>query len=156
MLYGVKVGLERRSERLKTNQDKVTKVTMWILFPQAASLSQNISFGLLSPLATDNTSKGLARGTPGESTASDQGILTLSELSPEIPPFRRLNVVWAKVHAQILTRLKRGIAYTRPNFNFYCSFLIPEKELCWQKAVFALEIFCCSQSKLFWDCIYAL
>lgn len=83
---------------------------MWILSPQAASLSQNIVFGFSSPLAADDTSKELDRATPGESTASDQGILTISELSPKIPPFRRLNVVWAEVHAQILTRLKRGIA----------------------------------------------
>lgn len=82
---------------------------MRIFFPQAASPSQDI-FGFWSPLAADDTSKELARGTPGGSTASDRGILTLSKLSPEMLPFRRLNIVWAKVHAQILTRLKRGIA----------------------------------------------
>lgn len=42
-----------------------------------------------------------------ESNASDQGILTISELSPEMLPFTGLNIVWAKVHAQILTKERR-------------------------------------------------
>lgn len=47
-----------------------------------------MSFGVSVPtFAADDTPKQLARGTPGESTASDQGILTVSELSPAIPPF---------------------------------------------------------------------
>lgn len=97
----VKVGLERRTERLKTNQDKVTVCEY--SFHKLQADCKTCSFGVLSPPATDDTSKELARGTPGESTASDQGILTISELSPETPPFTRLNIVWAEVHAHILT-----------------------------------------------------
>lgn len=47
-----------------------------------------MSFGVfVLTFAADDTPKELAHRTPGESTASDQGILTVSELSPAIPPF---------------------------------------------------------------------
>lgn len=94
----VKVGL-RRMERLKTNQDKVTACEYSFHKLQAHRKTYSLDF--LSPLAANDTPKKLAPGTPGESTASDQGVLTVSELPPEILPLTRLSVVWAKVHAQI-------------------------------------------------------
>lgn len=48
-----------------------------------------------SPVAAASTSEEDVHRTHEESTASDQGILTVSKLSPEIPPFARLNIVWA-------------------------------------------------------------
>lgn len=70
-------------ERHKTTQDKVS---VRECSSQAANILQVFSLGFLSPPAAGDASKELARGIPRESTASDQGILTVSELSPEIPP----------------------------------------------------------------------
>lgn len=88
VVYRVKVRFQRRIERLKTNQDKVTSCT-----PHKLQIYCKTCL-VGSPVAAAVTSEDVHR-THEESMASDQGILTVSKLSPEIPPCARLNIVWA-------------------------------------------------------------
>lgn len=88
VVYRVKVKFQRRIERLKTNQDKVTSCT----FHKSQVYCETRLVGSL--VAAAGISEDVHR-THEESTASDQGILTVSKLSPEIPPCARLNIVWA-------------------------------------------------------------
>lgn len=64
VIYRVKVGLERRIERLKMNQDKVTVCEY--PFHKLQAHQKTYSLGFLSPLAANDISKKLAHGTPGK------------------------------------------------------------------------------------------
>lgn len=80
-----RLGSKEEPRDTKTNQDART---VWILFT-SCTCTQNMSFrGFCPPLAADTHRRNLLMGhVEKESTASDQGILTVSELSPSTPPF---------------------------------------------------------------------
>ena len=101
------------------------------------------------------TSKELAHGAPGERSALDQEIVFLN-CPLKFPPFTRLNIVWAKVHAHILTLdWKEALLKHVPILTFIVALWFQRGSFA-GKSSFCTRNFCSSQSKLFWDCIYAL